>query len=130
MNDKISELIISIKNAGMAGNKTASVPASKLKKNVLLLLKKEGYIADFQENGKGIAKDFEIELAYNKDGSPRVSDVKRVSKLSKRTYKGYREIMPVKYGHGLVVLSTPLGVISGKEAKAKKVGGEVLFTIW
>jgi len=114
MNDKISELIISLKNAGLVGKSTASVPASKLKKNVLLLLKKEGYIAD----------------SYNKDGTPKIKDLKRVSKLSVRKYSGYRDIRPVKYGHGLAVLSTPLGIISGKDARSKKVGGELLFTIW
>lgn len=130
MNDKISELIISLKNAGMAGRPTASVPASKLKKNVLLLLKKEGYINDFSEEGKGVTKTFTVEVAYKKDGTPKITDVRRVSKLSRRTYIGYRDIRPVKYGHGLSALSTPLGIISGKEAKSKKVGGELLFTIW
>lgn len=130
MNDKISELIISIKNAGLAENAKASVPASMLKKNVLLLLKKEGYIRDFEEVGKGVAKSFEIEVAYNKDGKPRITDLKRISKLSVRKYVGYRDIRAVKYGHGMAAFSTPLGVISGKEARAKKVGGELLFTIW
>lgn len=130
MNDKISELIISLKNAGLVGKSTASVPASKLKKNVLLLLKKEGYIADFEEVGKGVAKSFTVKIAYNKDGTPKIKDLKRVSKLSVRKYSGYRDIRPVKYGHGLAVLSTPLGIISGKDARSKKVGGELLFTIW
>ncbi len=130
MNDKISELIISLKNAGMAGNATTSVPASKLKKNILLLLKKEGYITDFEEVGKGVTKSFTVEIAYNKDKTPKITDLRRVSKLSVRKYAGYRDLRPVKYGYGLSVLSTPLGIISGKEAKAKKVGGELLFTIW
>ena len=130
MNDKISELIIGLKNAGMAGKTHMSVPASKLKKNILLLLKKEGYIVDFSEEGKGVAKTLSVEVAYNKDGSSKITDVKRVSKLSVRKYRGYRDLRPVKYGHGLSVLSTPAGIISGKEAKSKKVGGELLFTIW
>ena len=114
----------------MAGRPTASVPASKLKKNVLLLLKKEGYIMDFEEVGKGVAKSFTVKIAYNKDGTPKITDLRRVSKLSVRKYAGYRDLRPVKYGHGLSVLSTPMGIISGKEARAKKVGGEILFTIW
>ena len=130
MNDKISELIVSIENATMAGKPTTTVPASKLKKSVLMLLKKEGYITNFSEEGKGIAQHFVIELSYNKDGKSRIEDVRRVSKLSRRTYTGYRDLRPVKYGKGMSALTTPLGVISGKEARAKKVGGEVLFTIW
>jgi len=130
MNDKISELIISLKNAGMAGKTTASVPASKLKKNVLLLLKKEGYVTDFEEVGKGVTKSFDVTIAYNKNKTPKIKDVKRISKLSVRKYVGYRDIRSVKYGYGLSVFSTPLGIISGKDARAKKVGGELLFTIW
>ena len=130
MNDKISELIIGLKNAGMAKRATVSMPASKLKKNILLLLKKEGYIVDFSEGGEGVKKTLTVEIAYNKDGTPKINDVKRVSKLSVRQYKGYRDLRPVKYGYGLSVLSTPLGIISGKEAKSKKVGGELLFTLW
>jgi len=130
MNDKISELIIGLKNAGMAKNATATVPASKLKKNILLLLKKEGYIIDFKEGGEGVHKTLIAEVAYNKDGTPKINDVKRISKLSVRQYKGYRDLRPVKYGFGLSVLSTPEGIISGKEARSKKVGGELLFTIW
>lgn len=130
MNDKISELIISLKNAGMAGKAHTSVPASKLKKNVLLLLKKEGYIVDFIEEGKGVTKSFNIEVAYKKDKTPKITDIKRISKLSVRKYIGYRDLRPVKYGHGLSVISTPLGIISGKEARAKKTGGELLFIVW
>ncbi len=130
INDKISELIISIKNASMAGKSTAIVPGSKLKKNVLMLLKKEGYITDFEENKKGAGTELVVHLAYHKDKTPRVTGVKRVSKLSRRTYTGYREVRPVKYGHGLAVLSTPLGILSAKEARAKNVGGEILFNIW
>ena len=130
MNDRISELIIGLKNAGMSKKATATVPASKLKKNILLLLKKEGYIVDFKEGGEGVHKTLIVEIAYNKDGTPKINDVKRISKLSVRQYKGYRDLRPVKYGYGLSVLSTPEGIISGKEAKSKKVGGELLFTIW
>ena len=130
MNDRISELIIGLKNAGMSKKATATVPASKLKKNILLLLKKEGYIVDFKEGGEGVHKNLIVEIAYNKDGTPKINDVKRISKLSVRQYKGYRDLRPVKYGYGLSVLSTPEGIISGKEAKSKKVGGELLFTIW
>jgi len=130
MNDKISELIIAIKNAGMTGNTHATLPASKFKKSVLLVLKKEGYITDFEETGKGVEKSFSIELKYDKDGNSAITDVKRVSKLSKRVYKGYRDILPVKYGHGHMILSTPKGIMTALQAKKEKTGGEALFIIW
>jgi len=130
MNDKISELLIGIKNASLVGKTHAFVPASKLKKQVLLVLKKLNYVDDFEEVGEGVQKQFKIAIAYNRTGAPRMTEVKRVSKLSKRVYTGYRNIMPVKYGHGHMVLSTPEGLMTESEAREKKIGGEALFIIW
>jgi len=130
MNDKISELLIGIKNASLVGKTHAFVPASKLKKQVLLVLKKLNYVDDFEEVGEGVAKQFKIAVAYDSKGNPRMTEVKRVSKLSKRVYVGYRNIMPVKYGHGHLVLSTPEGLMTESEAREKKIGGEALFIIW
>jgi len=130
MNDKVSELLTAIKNAGMAGNTHAVVPASKLKKAILMNLKKEGYIVDFTEEGKTPKQSFSIEIKYKKEKKPYINGVKRVSKLSNRIYRGYRDIMPVKYGYGHMILSTPEGIMTDVEARAKKLGGEALFIIW
>ena len=130
MNDKISEVLIGIKNAGMVGNPHAFVSVSKFKKQILLVLKRLGYITDFEEVGEGVNKQFKIAVAYDSKGKPRMTDAKRVSKLSRRMYTGYRSMMPVKYGHGHMVLSTPEGIMTEHEAKKKKIGGEMLFIIW
>ena len=128
--DKISELIINIKNGSMVGQKEVTVAHSNLKEKILELLKKEGYIADFKTlKGDGVKKNLKITLAYLDNGDSKIKDVKRISKLSKRIYYGYKDILPVKYGHGLMVLSTPLGIISDKTAKKEKIGGEALFKI-
>jgi small subunit ribosomal protein S8 len=130
MNDKISELIINIKNASMVNQKEVVIAHSNLKEKILELLKKEGYIEDFKVlKGDGVKKNLKITLIYSDKGESRIKDVKRISKLSKRIYYGYKDILPVKYGHGLMVLSTPLGIISDKTAKKEKVGGEALFKI-
>jgi small subunit ribosomal protein S8 len=129
-NDKISELIVNIKNASMVNQKEVVVAHSKLKENILTLLKKEGYIADFKTlKGDGVKKNLKITLAYSEKGESKIQDVKRISKLSKRIYYGYKDIFPVKYGHGIMVLSSPLGIITDKTAKKEKVGGEALFKI-
>ena len=130
MNDTISDMLIGIKNASMVGRPQARVPVSKFKKQVLLVLKKLGYIVDFQEVGQGVAREFEISVAYDASGRPVIKGLNRVSKLSKRVYLGYRKIMPVKYGHGHMILSTPEGIMTEQEARSRKLGGEALFIIW
>lgn len=127
--DPISNMIISIKNAGTAGKDSLLVPHSKIKESIARVLEKEGFI----KSAKTITKDSRKFLALDlflENREPRIRDVKRVSKTSKRIYKGASELKPVKYGYGMLVVSTPKGVMSGKEAKKANLGGEVLFSIW
>lgn len=114
----------------MVGREHTCVPVSKFKKQILLVLKKLGYINDFEEIGEGVKKQFSITIAYDSKGHPVMHEVKRVSKLSKRVYTGYRNIRPTKYGHGHTILSTPEGIMTEMEAKKKKIGGEALFIIY
>lgn len=130
MNDKISELIINLKNAGTANKESLEVSFSKLKLSVVNVLAKEGYLAGVKQKGEGVSKALVLEIAYKTNGDPKISDVKRVSKLSKRIYMGYKDLLPVKYGHGIMVLSTPKGILTDKQAKKEKIGGEALFKIW
>lgn len=129
VNDKISNLIIKLKNAGNAGKSSVSVPHSKFTEAVLELLKKENFIKDFAKKGKKIIKTLEVELLYV-DSEPRITDVERVSKLSRRVYKGVKKITPVRNGFGILVMTTPKGILSDKSAKKEGVGGEALFKIW
>ncbi len=129
MNDPIGDMIIRLKNAGEAGLETVSIPYSKLKMSICELLEKEGYIKSCAKKGKKVAKTIEVELIYE-DGEPRIQGVRRVSKLSRRIYQGFREIRPVRHGYGMRVLTTPQGILSDNTAKKEKVGGEALFEIW
>ena len=122
-------MIVRIKNAGAAGNETVLVPYSKLKMSIAELLEKEGYVKSVAKKGKRVAKSIEIALAYE-DGEPCVQGAARVSKFSRRVYQKAKEIRPVKNGYGLLVLTTPKGIISDREAKSQNVGGEALFKIW
>jgi small subunit ribosomal protein S8 len=128
--DPISDMIIRIKNAGMAGVSRVTMPSSRLKASIADVLKKEGFVKDVEVlEKKSGRKELALDL-YIEKRIPRIRGVKRQSKPSKRIYQKSADIRPVKSGYGMVVLSTPQGVMSGKEARKNKVGGEVLFTIW
>jgi small subunit ribosomal protein S8 len=128
--DTIGDLIIRLKNAGAVKKETVSVPHSKLRKAVLDKLVEAGYIESATEKGKEVQeKTLEVTLRYE-NGSPRISGVKRVSKPGRRLYCGVKDIHPVKFGKGHMILSTPAGILTNEEAKEKKVGGEQLFMIW
>jgi small subunit ribosomal protein S8 len=127
--DTISNLIISLKNAQKARHQEVVISFSKVKLAILETLKKEGFILDVQKSGKDLKKKLIITLKYE-DGTPAITDVKRISKQSKRIYGGYKDIKSVRNGYGITVLSTPQGIVSNKEASKLKVGGELLFTMW
>lgn len=129
VSDPISDLIIRIKNAGPVKQAVVSLPYSKLKHAIAETLKKHGYIATVGVNGKGIGSTLEVGVAY--DGvKPRVTDVQRISKSSRRIYKGAADITPVQNGYGSLILSTSKGIMTDKEARKAKIGGEALFKIW
>ncbi len=124
--DPISDFLVRIHNASMVGKDTVSVPSSKMVRSVADVLAREGYLTEVDKNK---SNTLEVTLSY-KNGRPAINGVKRISKLSRRMYTGVRDLRPVKHGHGLLVLSTPAGVVTGKEAREKRVGGEMLFEIW
>jgi small subunit ribosomal protein S8 len=130
VNDPIADYINRLKNASVVRSNLTSVPYSKTKEAIANLLKKEGYINFVNIKGKSVKRSLEVGLVYNKDGSPKINETKRISKPSRRIYKSSKEIRPVKFGKGTLILSTPKGIITGKEAKKAKVGGEVLFEIY
>jgi|SRR3989338_4242138 len=130
VNDTIGDLIIRLKNAGAIKQAAVSVPYSAFKMAVAEKLKDAGFVTSVEKKGKKVKKTLDIALKYNEAGEHAIQGVKRVSKPGRRMYKSVREIMPVRYGHGALVLSTPKGVLTDKEARKEKVGGEALFEIW
>ena len=124
--DPISDFLVRIHNASMVGKDSVSVPSSKMVRSVADVLAREGYLGEVDKSKNNA---LEVTLSY-KNGRPAINGVKRISKLSRRMYIGVRDLRPVKHGHGLLVLSTPAGIVTGKEAREKRVGGEVLFEIW
>ncbi|OGC81042.1 30S ribosomal protein S8 [Candidatus Adlerbacteria bacterium RIFCSPLOWO2_01_FULL_51_16] len=126
--DPISDFLVRLQNASMARKERVSIPFSQMKHSIAEVLAREGYVSDVDSKSKANGV-LTLSLVY-KDGRPAIQGVKRISKPSRRMYMGVRDVRPVKRGHGLLVLSTPAGIVTGKEARIKRVGGEVLFEIW
>ena len=130
MNDPIGDMLTRIRNAQMRGKSTVSTPASKLRAWVLDVLADEGYIRGYEKttstDGHGA---IEISLKYF-DGVPVIRELKRLSKPGRRVYLGVKDIPQVRQGLGVSIVSTPQGVMSDANARAKNVGGEVLCTVF
>lgn len=127
--DSISNMIIMMKNASLAGKESVSFPYSKLKDAIGQCLKKEGYISEISKKAKKGMPVLEVGLIYA-DKKPKITEVERISRQSRRIYFGLKDIHTVRNGSGLLVLSTPKGILSGKQARKEQVGGEALFKIW
>lgn len=130
VNDPVGDFIIQLKNASMIGKPSVVVPYSKLRHAVAGKLREGGYVGEVSKRGKKVQKSLEVELRYDKAGKSTIHGVKRVSKPGRRMYRGADDILPVRYGKGALILSTPKGILSGSEARKQHVGGEALFEIW
>lgn len=127
--DKIANMLISLKNGGNAGKQTVMVPFSNFTGEIAKALFEAGYVASYAKKSRAKGDVLELGVAYT-DTQPRIHDVKRVSKSSRRVYLGVDDITSVKHGRGLLVLSTPKGILTGEQARKEHVGGEALFEIW
>src|SRR3954463_6407319 len=107
--DPIGDFLVRLKNAGDVKKASVSVPFSAFKMAIAEKLKDAGYVQAVEKKGKKVRKTLDVMLKYDESGQPKISGVKRVSKPGRRMYKNVREIRPVRYGHGSLVLSTPKG---------------------
>ncbi len=128
--DKIANMLIMIKNAGLAGKESVLIPYSKLKHSIADCLVKGKFVESVSKKTLEDDKNFlDIKLIVN-GRNPKITQVERISKPSKRVYIKAKEIKPVRQGFGMMVLSTPKGVMIADDAKKQLVGGEALFRIW
>ncbi|MEK9167972.1 MAG: 30S ribosomal protein S8 [Patescibacteria group bacterium] len=127
--DPIADFLTNIRNASTASLASTMMPYSSVKFEIATLLAKEGYLASVTKKGKKVKKYLEVGIVYN-GKTPRIGGVVRISKPSRRVYYGTKEIKPVRHGFGMLVLSTPKGIMGDKEARKEHVGGEALFKIW
>lgn len=128
--DTVGHFLTRIRNAGAAHHKKLDVPSSKMKESIAKVLKDAGYIVGFRVAKAKAHQLMRVYLKYDKEGKHVISNIQRVSCPSCRRYTGTVDIPEVRSGYGLVVLSTSSGILSGKEAKKKNIGGEVLFQVW
>ncbi|MFQ5471488.1 MAG: 30S ribosomal protein S8 [Dehalococcoidia bacterium] len=128
--DPIADMLTRIRNALITRHDFTDVPASRLKVALAEVLKKEGYIRGFEVKTDEARKNVRIHLAYGESREPVIVGLQRVSKPGLRVYAAKREIPRVYGGLGIAILSTPEGVMTGKEARSRGVGGEVLCYVW
>lgn len=128
--DPIADMLTRIRNANAAVHEQVDIPSSKLKQQIAQLLKREGYIKDFQIIKTKVQDNIRIFLKYGPDRERVINGLKRISKPGLRVYVAANEIPRIFGGLGTVVMSTPKGVITGKQAKHENVGGEVLAYVW
>jgi small subunit ribosomal protein S8 len=130
MSDPLGDMLTRIRNAQMRKSSKVSTPGSRLRQNVLDVLKSEGYIRGYStvdfDNGRS---EFEIELKYF-DGQPVIREIERVSRPGRRVYASVKNIPRVMNGLGVSIISTPKGVMSDAEARDQNVGGEVLCRVF
>ena len=127
--DQIADLITRIRNAAMVGKTEIRVPTSKLKVAVVDVLKKAGYIADYDLE-KAEPRDT-LHVVIAEEGQPvRFNEITKVSKPGRRVYTALEDIPVVKSGRGIVIISTSKGLMTGQEAKKARLGGEVLVRVW
>ena len=128
--DPVADMLTKIRNANMARFEKVDISTSKLKLEITKILKNEGYIKNFKkvvQDGKSYLRIF---LKYKEDGNPIIHGIKRVSKPGRRMYRGYNRMPRVFNGYGTLIISTSVGVTTGRKAVEKKVGGEMLCTVW
>lgn len=130
MSDPLGDMLTRIRNGQMAQKGSVSSPASKLRRNVLEVLRREGYIRGYTASEVEAGKsELSIELKYH-NGEPVIRELKRVSRPGRRIYAGVKDLPEIYNGLGIAILSTPRGVLSDAEARENRVGGEVLCTVF
>ncbi len=126
--DPISDMLIRIKNGQKAGHETVQLSYSKFKHEIAKVLERSGYLGAIERKGKRVKKTLEATLRYQK-GEPAVHGLRLISKPSRRLYTAYKDLRPSSHG-GVIILSTPKGVLTSDEAKKEKVGGELIVEVW
>ena len=129
MTDPLGDMLTRIRNGQSARKDSILTPASKLRANVLDVLQREGYIRGYNEEELAGQRGLRIELKYF-EGQPAIQHLARVSKPGRRVYSGAKELPRIRNGLGVVIVSTPRGVLSDAEAREQNVGGEVLAEVF
>lgn len=127
--DPIADMLNRIKNAQKIGREIIEIPFSKVKFEVAKIMEKEEFLEKVEKKGVKTKQVLVLKLKY-RQGVPAIDDLRRLSKPSCRLYIGFAEIKPVKQGYGVAIISTSRGLMTDKEARKNKLGGEILCEIW
>jgi len=127
--DPISDMLNRIRNAQAVLKEQVDMPFSNLKYEIARVLEEKGFIEKAEKKRKRTKMTIEITLRYN-DKIPVISGLKMVSKPGQRIYKSFREVKPVRSGYGIAIISTPKGLMTDKEVKKQRLGGEIICEIW
>nr|QVY57997.1 30S ribosomal protein S8 [Betaphycus gelatinus] len=131
VNDTIADMLTRIRNANLAKHQIVQVPATKMTRNIIKVLREEGFIYEFEEIGENLRNYLLISLKYKgKNKKPVITALKRISKPGLRVYANHKELPKVLGGIGIAIISTSQGVMTDKKARYNGLGGEVLCYIW
>jgi small subunit ribosomal protein S8 len=130
MTDPITDMLNRIRNAQAVFKERVNIPFSKIKYRIAKILEKNGFIERTELRGRKTKRVIRIILKYDEEKKPQISGLKRISKPGQRIYKSFKEIKSVKRGYGIAIISTSKGLMTDKEARKNKIGGEVICEIW
>lgn len=128
--DPVADMLTKVRNAANARHEKVDIPASKLKLEIVKIMKTEGYIKNFkkvQEDGHSVIR---IILKYDDSNNPVIHGARKISTPGRRVYSGYKDLPRVFNGYGTIIVSTSAGITTGKKATEKQVGGELICSIW
>lgn len=124
------DLLTKIKNGQAVKKESVKLPYSEMDFVIAELLTKHKFVEAASKKGRAPKRVLDVKLRYDKEGVPAVQGVNVLSRPSRRLYAGYKDLRPVRQGYGLLVISTPKGIMDGKSARQQKLGGQLLFQIW
>lgn len=130
LSDPVSDYLTRLRNGLAADHGEVEIPASGLKKEITRILKEQGYINDFSVEPNPVGETIRVRLKYTQDRQPAITGMQRVSRPGRRRYVGRTEVPRVLGGMGTAIVTTSRGVMSGHEARAQGVGGEVIAYVW
>ena len=130
VSDPIADMLTKVRNASSIGHETVNIPASKLKWEIIRILKDEGYIKDYKKDSEGGFDTIKVFLKYDDGERGVIHGIERISTPGRRVYSGYRNMPRVFNGYGTIIVSTSKGVVTGRHAKANQLGGELICKVW
>jgi small subunit ribosomal protein S8 len=130
VSDPVADMLTKIRNAALAKFEKVDIPTSKLKLEIVKILKNEGYIKNFKKVTEGNLTVIRVFLKYDESGSPIIKGLEKVSTPGRRVYSGYKKMPRIYNGYGTLIVSTSEGVTTGRKALERKVGGELICSVW